>query len=221
MALPMASGKTFKTKGEAVSYVGGLSAPGKMPCPGYSLPASRCKVGSKLRKVAGSTCASCYACKGRYGFPNVQSALERRYKAIMTDHWVSAMVRAIGKQRYFRWHDSGDLDSVEHLRRICAIAEQTPDCRHWLPTREYQTVKRYIAEYGPIPSNLAVRLSAHMIDGTAPAVSDGEHRLPVSFVHGKGSKARGTACPAPTQGNKCGDCRACWDRSVDVSYHIH
>lgn len=33
---------------DALEYVGGFSAPSKMPCPSYSIPASACKVGAKL-----------------------------------------------------------------------------------------------------------------------------------------------------------------------------
>ncbi len=62
----------FNTVKEAWAEVGGLSKPSKMPSYGYSLSAFKCKVGSKLREVLNSTCANCYALKGRYIFPNVQ-----------------------------------------------------------------------------------------------------------------------------------------------------
>ena len=38
----------------------------KMPGLSYSLPAWECKTGSRLRKITGSVCASCYALKGNY-----------------------------------------------------------------------------------------------------------------------------------------------------------
>ena len=55
-------------KKEANIIVGGLSAPGKMPCPSINLPATACNVGAKLAKVPGTTCHGCYAMKGRYRF---------------------------------------------------------------------------------------------------------------------------------------------------------
>ena len=61
----------MNTISDLMESVGGLSAPSKMPCHGYSIPASRCKIGRKMRKVAGSICAICYALKGRYSFANV------------------------------------------------------------------------------------------------------------------------------------------------------
>ena len=41
-------------KKEANEIVGGLSAPGKMPCPSINLPAVACVTGSKLAKVPGT-----------------------------------------------------------------------------------------------------------------------------------------------------------------------
>ena len=54
---------------QAWSEVGGLSKPSKMPSHGYSLPAIRCGVGSKLREVEDSTCYDCYAMKGKHPLP--------------------------------------------------------------------------------------------------------------------------------------------------------
>ena len=44
---------------EAITHT--LSKPGKMPGFAYSTPAHECKTGTKLRAVAGSVCANCYA----------------------------------------------------------------------------------------------------------------------------------------------------------------
>lgn len=200
-------------------YVGGLSQPSKMPGHAYSLPAAECATGSRLVDVAGSVCEGCYALKGRYRFPNVQSALYARLAAITRDRWVDVMAELIARtgDDYFRWHDSGDLQSVEHFGRICDVARLTPDVQHWIPTREYRTVNDYVAAGGEIPSNLAVRLSAHVVDGPAPRGS-----LPTSTVHTATAPAGSHVCPAPQQGNSCGDCRACWDPAVpNVSYHKH
>ena len=112
---------------EAWEMVGGLSAPSKMPCHGYSIPARRCITGSKLAKVPGSVCAGCYALKGRYLFGNVQSALERRFASLENPEWVDAMVIAIThfeKSGFFRWHDSGDIQSLIHLEKIVSICQQ-------------------------------------------------------------------------------------------------
>jgi len=205
----------------AKNIVGGLSAPSKMPCHGYSIPATRCIVGAKLRKVVGSTCSKCYALKGRYVFPNVVDALERRFQSLRDPLWVKAMAFLInryesGKSGYFRWHDAGDLQSVGHLQLIVDVCNASPTVQHWLPSREYNTVRKYLATVGAFPANLTVRLSAHMM---------GDYNLPkidgvVWSTVGPDAPSSMHTCPAPKQGGICGDCRACWGGN-DVNYLPH
>ena len=64
-------------KKEANEIVGGLSAPGKMPCPSINLPAVACVTGAKLAQVPGTTCHGCYALKGRYNFKYTKIAMNR------------------------------------------------------------------------------------------------------------------------------------------------
>ena len=208
------------TVNELLDRVGGLSAPSKMPCHGYSIPAARCKTGRKMRAVKNSICSICYALKGRYSFPNVQSALERRYKTIRGKNWVADMVNAINRVEqsgYFRWHDSGDLQSLSHFGNICAIARLTPEIKYWLPTREYGIVREFIEKGGVIPDNLTVRFSALMVDGAAPETL--ARRLGVQV---SGACASAFSCPASKQGNVCGTCRACWNKETfNVTYKTH
>ena len=90
---------------------GGLSKPSKMPGYSYNLPATKCITGSKLVKIPGSVCFGCYALKGRYRFPNVKDAMQRRLDSLTHPLWVQAMATSIldTKIEFFRWHDSGDL----------------------------------------------------------------------------------------------------------------
>ena len=106
---------------EALKIVGGLSKPSKMPGPAYNLPAYKCITGQKLAKVPGSVCFGCYALKGRYRFNNVKSAMERRLEALQHPGWVGAMIQLIKPHKEFRWHDSGDIQSLEHLQNIFRI----------------------------------------------------------------------------------------------------
>ena len=135
--------------------------------------------------------------------------------------WVDAMIFLIQhyctKTKVFRWHDSGDLQSVQHLVRIVNIAECTPNVRHWLPTREVTIVKKYKDLFGEFPSNLVVRISATMVNGMPHSFH--EHS---STVATSNALAIGHLCPAPKQDNKCGDCRACWDPNIKtVTYLDH
>jgi hypothetical protein len=158
-------------KKEAREITGGLSKPSKMPGPAHNLPAVACKTGAKLVKVPGSVCAGCYALKGRYRFNNVQAALDRRLQALQDPRWVDAMVQLIKGQDWFRWHDSGDIQSMEHLKNIFKVCKQTPETKHWMPTREAQFLKQL--DPATIPPNLIIRMSSHMIDqGPVQAPSD-------------------------------------------------
>ena len=195
---------------ELDQLTGTLSKPSKMPGWSYGIPAKECKVGSKLAKIPGTVCHGCYALKGCYVFPVVQAAQYKRLAAIDNPLWVKAMAAQILRRRskYFRWHDSGDLQSLKHLAKIFAVARLTPDVNHWLPTRE-AWVKPYIAR---APKNLVIRFSMPMID--QPAAESWPHTSTVVTT--------GRTCPAPDQNNTCGDCRACWDPNVkNVAYGKH
>jgi hypothetical protein len=200
----------------ANELVGGLSQPSKMPCWGYGLPISSCKIGAQLRRWApASTCHSCYAGKGRYVFPNVIKAQIRRLASLNNPEWAEAMSLLINSKQstFFRWHDSGDLQGLDHLIQIADVCRHTPTVAHWLPTREIATVKSYLAKY-PNPSNLTIRISGNTIDGPTPPHLRGTQTSTVT---------RSTpTCPAHEQGNECKTCRKCWDPKVlNVSYPWH
>ena len=197
-------------KKQAREITGGLSKPSKMPGPCFNLPASRCITGAKLVKIPGSVCAGCYALKGRYRFGNVQKALERRRQALTSPQWVEAMVVLVSGNEFFRWHDSGDLQSLAHLKNIFEVCNRTPKTRHWLPTREAQILKQVQPE--DVPKNLIIRFSSHMID-----------QGPVkAWPWTSTVVTKDKTCPAAEQDNTCGSCRACWNRDVkNISYGKH
>ena len=202
--------------------VGGMSKPSKMPGTSYSISAFRCNVGSKLAKIPGSVCHGCYALKGRYRFGNTQNALERRFQRMQDNpNWVADMAEIIGRQSkgFHRWHDSGDLQSWEHLMMILDVARATPDVKHWLPTKEYGLIRRlnrWKANGGNVPNNIVVRVSAPMRN---QELSGFEH---TSSVYDEGKPEGSFMCEAYTRQGKCGPCRACWDENVsDVTYPKH
>ena len=90
------------------------------------------------------------------------------------------------KVKYFRWHDSGDVQNLDHLRRIYAVCRLTPSVKHWMPTREAWT-KDYIVE---APDNLVVRFSIPMVDQAA--IDSWPHTSTVST-----KKIDNVTCPAP------------------------
>ena len=195
---------------EAWALVGGLSKPGKMPGWSIGIPAKECKTGSKLQQVPGSVCYDCYAMKGCYVFKVVQDAQYRRLAAIRDPQWVTAMAHLINSKKpdVFRWHDSGDVQDLDHLNKIFSVCKLTPGRRHWMPTRE-AWVKDHLNR---APSNLVIRFSAPMVDQAAPA--SWPHTSTVVTAH--------ATCPAPHQDNQCKDCRNCWNKEINnISYGQH
>ncbi len=226
--------KVSKTKvlDNSVDTIGGLSMPSKMPWFSYSIPAKFCKTGSKLAELEGTVCSDCYACKGRYLFENVQNAMQRRFDTLdnLAD-WSKAFSQVLNNlasiekdksKLFFRWHDSGDIQSVEHLQAIVQVALNCPSIRFWIPTREYEIVSQYLARFGDsIPHNLTIRLSTHMVDSQNPPKIG---NLPTSTVHTSQASVpvNSEVCQAYTREGKCADCRSCWDSTVqNVSYPKH
>ena len=181
----------------------------KMPGLSYSLPAWECQTGSKLRKVKGTPCYGCYALKGNYiRYPAIKKAQYYRLASLVHDSWVTAMVAQVKRQRWVRWHDAGDVQSVDHMNKILEVCRQTPHTRHWLPTQE----RRYLPDGAMVPDNLVIRLSGSKVDGPAPT----------AWKHTSSVVTKGASCPAPSQGGKCRTCRACWTKSIkNVSYGKH
>ena len=199
-------------KKEAKEITGGLSLPSKMPGPAYNLPAAACITGAKLAKIPGTVCYGCYALKGRYRFSNVRLALARRLESLKHPRWVEAMTALIAGEPHFRWHDSGDLQSSWHLKQIFEVCKRTPETSHWLPTREARFLP---LSTDSIPKNLIIRLSNAKND-TKPGRSWDHWSTVVT------TPRAGHICPAPEQGNNCGNCRACWSKDVhEVQYKIH
>jgi hypothetical protein len=197
----------------------GLGTPSKMPGFSTSLSAFDCKVGSKLAKVEGSVCSKCYAFNGNYRYPGVKNAHQLRLQALQHPQWVEAMTLLIGHYTnpddpYFRVHDSGDLQSVDHLMLWVKVAKNLPAIQFWMPTKEYKMYREGKSQVPIWPENLVVRLSAPMI-GKKPPRSFGD--LPTSTV----AADMGFSCEAYKRDNKCDDCRACWTPSVkNIDYHV-
>ncbi len=228
---------------QAKAIIGSISYPSKMPGTSFGLSAHDCVAGRELGKIPGSICSDCYALRDKMTWPNVQTAHARRLEGIKHPQWVDAIVkillhihrnpfhridlglrgkklRRVGSRHrlnptgYHRWHDSGDLQSVEHLEKIVEVCRQTPNIKHWLPTRELSILRAF---KGEIPDNLVVRVSATMFDGLPPAGWPN-----TSTVHTKSAPEGAHECPAHHQDNECKDCRACWSKDVFlVSYARH
>lgn len=212
----------YLKKSEATTICGTMTQTSKMPCKSYSLPTEACQTGYKMAQIKGSICSACYANKGFYSMyqNTIKPAQFARLDSLSDPLWVAGMVALIGNDPFMRWHDSGDLQGLDHLEKIVEVARQTPKTRHWLPTREYAMIKQYIEKHGALPTNLIVRLSAMYPDQPVkvPLSLQGVANIAISNVHT--GKPIGTACKAPAQNGACNDCRLCWTGET-VSYALH
>lgn len=214
---PLTSPRKMTAIAEIETRIGTLSVPSKMPWYSWSISANRCITGSKLAKIEGTPCSLCYACKGRYRFDAVQSAQERRYAGWANDPDWSALMAIMILYRtnepgapHFRWFDSGDLQGPKMFQDIVQVALDTPDVYHWLPTQE-----RSFVDWEVVPDNLLIRISASKIGG-ASKTSHCQSSIGTTFEDGI------YPCPARHQQNQCGECRACWDPTVNhVRYAVH
>ena len=78
-----------------------------MPSKSWSLPAWETCLGARITNVdtnqpdVADACKGCYALTGAYMFPNTIKAREHNVEDWKKSDWVEAMVKAIGKAKYF------------------------------------------------------------------------------------------------------------------------
>ena len=164
-------------------------------------------------------CSGCYATTGMYHFGAVKAVRADNKVDWKRAEWVTDMVTALKKDKHFRWFDSGDMYSLELAEKMYQIMVNTPNTKHWLPTRMYKFAKFWsvLTRMEALP-NVMVRYSSDAVDGTYEQGVHGSTIVPDATSTPPGV----TLCPAYTQGGKCLDCRACYDKSVAViGYPAH
>ena len=197
-----------------------LSKTSKLGTKSWSLQALETCPGSKA--ADGSlvpACSGCYATTGMYHFGAVKAVRADNKADWKRESWTNDMVKALSKDSHFRWYDSGDMYSLELAEKMLAIMEATPNTKHWLPTRMYKFPKfqAVLAKMQALP-NVMVRYSSDAVDGSFTAGVHGSTIIPSADT----APAGVTVCQAYSQGGKCLDCRACYDKQVAViGYPAH
>lgn len=200
-----------------------LSDTSKMPCRSWSLAAlETCPASKKFDSdELVDACAGCYATQGFYTWKAAKGVRMSNKEGWKDAQWVDSMVEAVSKERSgcFRWFDSGDVYNLTLAEKIYLVCLRTPEIEHWIPTRMYKFAKfaEILAKLQALP-NVVVRFSSDSVVGetvegvtTSTIISDID-QLPANAV----------VCNSDKQGNKCLDCRACWDKSVPVvAYKAH
>ena len=195
-----------------------LSKTSKLGTKSWSLQALETCPGSKA--ADGSlvpACSGCYATTGMYHFGAVKAVRADNKADWKRDGWTADMVKALSKDKHFRWFDSGDMYSLELAEKMYQIMVNTPNTKHWLPTRMHKFPKfqAIIAKMQAL-DNVMVRPSSDAVDGTYTKGVHGSTILPEGAPVPDGV----VVCNAPNQDGKCMDCRACYDKQVPVIGYV-
>ena len=195
-----------------------VSKTSKMPCKSWSLeaiatcPASKGEDGELV-----DACKGCYATTGFYLMGNAKKLREHNSEDWKREEWVSEMVYELRNQTYFRWFDSGDVAWLKLAEKIYQVCEQTPNVKHWIPTRMYKfpKFKAILDKLNELP-NVRVRFSSDSVEGSFTK----EHAS--TIIPYVDSPTDAFICEAYSRGGKCGDCRACWHKDVPmIAYVAH
>ena len=171
--------------------------------PSVSLPAGiTCNPGAPCFKF-------CYARRIEYRYKESRAAYARNLEIYKTDpgaYWLQVKAAAM-ISRYFRFHVSGDIPSIEYFNNMVAVARDLPGTNFLAFTKQYEIVNQFLNDGGTIPENLKVIFS-----NWGAWKCENPHGLPVCEVILKGSE------PAPDWkicGGNCTDCACrgigCWE----------
>jgi len=180
--------------------------------------------GSKVDGEVVEVCKSCYATKGAFVWPASVALRKHNQQDYKRDGWVVDMVKAIGKDKYFRFFVSGDIETELLATKIKEVVTLCSKTQFWIPTRSYNIkgIREVLEEIKTLP-NVSMRYSANSI-GLSETGTD-----MTAFVINTNSvdeaKAKGvTVCPVTIPGSKlksCSTCTLCFDTNELVAYVLH
>ena len=161
-------------------------------------------------------CSGCYATTGMYNFPNVKAPRLDNKEDWKREDWAADMIKALKKEKYFRWFDSGDMYALELANKIYTIMQATPHVKHWLPTRmaKFPKFNTILSKMQALP-NVMVRFSSDSVMGQytkehgsviVPTLADVNDNM--------------SPCLAYESDGKCNGCRKCYDKEIPVIAYI-
>lgn len=164
--------------------------------PSVSLPAIvTCRKGCKCSK-------GCYAAKLERIYKNVKESYQRNLKILIEhpDEYWRQIKEAVAKNRFFRFHVSGDIPTYGYLEKMVETASENPNCEILAFTKQYEYANRYLDIHGEFPKNLHLILS-----GWRDFVPENPYNLPEAHVRFKDGY-----CNAREDAIECfGNCTYC------------
>jgi len=157
----------------------------------------------------------CFGIHGRYIFPGVIQANERRLEASRKPEFADIAVREIQKActPAFRIHVVGDMYEKHYIEKWIEIATRLPDVQFFGSTRSWHIKKLYnsLVYLRDLP-NISLRASVDITDKEPPDPS-----WSTWSVEGEGS-----ACPHDRGTVKnCYSCGRCWqNREINTTFAL-
>lgn len=108
----------------------------------------------------------CYANRMEKRRKNIRESYARNAKILLNnpnEYW-RQVKRAVAKNRFFRFHVSGEIPNAEYFRKMVETAIENPHCDILCFTKKYEIVNKWIEENGgtaeSLPKNLHILFSA-------------------------------------------------------------
>ncbi len=165
----------------------------------------------------------CYAHKLERLRPTVRNAYKNNLDVLLTDpesYWREVNAQ-IAVSRFFRFHVSGDIPSMDYLCKMVDSAKRNPGCEILCFTKKYELVNEYIESNTDIPSNL------HLIFSGWPGLEmNNPHDFPEAHVLFRDGTTTARDDAKPCNGN-CTECaitdNGCWTlkKGEQVVFHEH
>jgi hypothetical protein len=168
-------------------------------------------------------CPGCYATKLCRIYPNVRESYERNWKIWNEDpdEFFRQVKEAVAKNRFFRFHVSGDIPSPDYLERMVETANENPHCQILAFTKRYGFVNDFIRNGGEIPKNLHIIFSKWR-----GFPMENPYNLPEAHIRYKDGETTANDDAIECYGN-CTDCSVagcgCWklEKGQQVVFNQH
>lgn len=221
-----------------------------MPCTSWSLSANACITGSKLAKVPGSACSTCYAMKDAYTWSNPQTAMRRRLRGLSDPRWIEAMTTLLlhyHSKPYIRIDLGmpGVRLQISTGNRAARFRKNPTGHHRWFDSGDLQSIEHLsmiceVASHTPkIKHWLATQelgMVRRYVDAGGLIPDNLVIRISSVMVDEQARRAwphtssvftskvpdDSHDCPARYQGHFCGSCRACWNPAIaHIAYSAH
>lgn len=104
----------------------------------------------------------CYSRKLEKLRPNVSKAYQENFDLFIhhPEQYWREVEACIMLNQYFRFHVGGDIVNYQYFLKMVEIAQRNPQCSILCFTKKDYIINMYIRDYGELPNNLHIVLSA-------------------------------------------------------------